>query len=161
MWMSFTCEQCGQPYKGQHNRTNKLCPACQPAVPVPAVQPEPTVTEPKGRMLRNCPRCRVAFDPAEHKRGCPTCNKEKDRGRSKDNAWRDHARFKNARKFHLARHPICVWCERVPATDIHHVSNDPALRYTYSNFRGLCHSCHSIITRRGGGEIPSEAPADR
>lgn len=47
---------------------------------------------------------------------------------------------------------ICRDCERLPATDVHHlkkVRDFPELRLDPSNLRALCHACHSARTLAG------------
>jgi hypothetical protein len=165
-WFDRKCDNpaCGKVYAVHYRDVQKLCLECRqrtPVAPAPLSAAVAETTAPSAPVgpLRLCPR-HGPYDPSQQgkRRGCPECSRAKDRGRSKDNAWRDHARFKNCRKMHLRHSPICVWCERKPATDIHHVDPDPALRWTFSNFRSLCHRCHSAITRLGGGEVPSYPP---
>lgn len=62
-----------------------------------------------------------------------------------------NARHRKWRLLVLAMHPICQDCGLNPSTDAHH---KVALRNggTWDaevNGMGLCHSCHSIRTKRG------------
>lgn len=82
-----------------------------------------------------------------------------DRKREKDKPWRKlyrSARWEAVRRTLLARGPMCVECQKrglvKPATDIDHIvphRGDLTLFWMKTNWQALCHSCHSIKTRRG------------
>jgi 5-methylcytosine-specific restriction protein A len=79
--------------------------------------------------------------------------------RGYDSRWR---RYRSA---YLARHPLCVECERegrvTRATDVDHIvpikgQADP-LFWREANHQGLCHACHSrktVLDRARGGAYP-------
>lgn len=63
--------------------------------------------------------------------------------------------WQRARAVFLAAHPFCEECLKqgryVKATDVDHVAahrGDPKLFWDRSNWRALCHRCHSIKTHR-------------
>ncbi len=65
------------------------------------------------------------------------------------------SRWQRARKKFLAVHPLCENCKQrgvyVKATDVDHITphrGDPQLFWDQSNWRALCHSCHSRKTAR-------------
>lgn len=66
-------------------------------------------------------------------------------------------RWQKARKAYLAKHPLCVHCEKdgrtALATDLDHIvphRGDMKLFWDFkNNVQGLCHSCHSRKTGRG------------
>jgi 5-methylcytosine-specific restriction protein A len=62
-------------------------------------------------------------------------------------AWR------RRRLRYLKQHPLCEICEEkgltVPAKDVHHRVAKPYGDDSDANLQGLCHSCHSRITRAG------------
>ena len=69
--------------------------------------------------------------------------------RGYDSAWR------KARKEFLQAHPLCEECLKqgryVKATDVDHMKahrGDESLFWDRSNWRSLCHSCHSKKTAR-------------
>lgn len=81
------------------------------------------------------------------------------------------SRWQRARLAHLAANPLCVRCEAegrvTEATDVdHHIPHrgDYTLFWDESNWRSLCHSCHSkkTATEDGGGfpraPSPSQVP---
>lgn len=64
------------------------------------------------------------------------------------------ARYQQARSRYLREHPICEWCDFVPAAHVHHRDGlgprgprgcDPR------NLQALCASCHSRVTAREHG----------
>lgn len=63
-------------------------------------------------------------------------------------------RWRKIRALYLAKHPLCVDCEKVgkliPATEVHHIVavNDGGTD-NYDNLMGLCKPCHSRITIGG------------
>jgi 5-methylcytosine-specific restriction endonuclease McrA len=65
----------------------------------------------------------------------------------------DTARWKRLRAQYLARHPLCVDCQRAgrvtPASHVDHietVEQKPELAWSWSNLAGLCASCHAFKT---------------
>lgn len=178
-WTKRNCDQCGREYPVNHLHWEKLCPVCraaeQPAQPAPA--PEAT-DEPDDeaqlaevpvrlnqRSKKACiwPGCGVASDQSY----CAEHRKQRSHEKEKDNAWRRLARFKNAAKWYLRRNPLCLWHLKAnypkKADHIHHVDPDPAKRWLLSGFRGLCASCHGVLTRRIKQQrlpIPWEVPND-
>ncbi|CRM71346.1 HNH endonuclease [Pseudomonas sp. 25 E 4] len=78
-------------------------------------------------------------------------------------------KWQQARKAYLAKHPLCVECERqglvVAATDLDHVvahKGDKAVFWDSSNWQPLCHPCHSRKTASedGGWGNPSRNRAN-
>ncbi|WP_084638924.1 HNH endonuclease signature motif containing protein [Haliea salexigens] len=79
------------------------------------------------------------------------------------------AKWRQARAGYLAKHPICLHCERrgmvTTATDVDHIiphKGDMRLFWDSSNWQPLCKRCHSTKTaaedggfgnRGGGGSI--------
>lgn len=68
-------------------------------------------------------------------------------------------RWQKAREGYLAKHPLCVQCERegkvVVATDIDHIiphRGDETLFWDRTNWQPLCHSCHSVKTQKESNE---------
>lgn len=58
------------------------------------------------------------------------------------------SKWKQARKFFLMKHPICVICGR-PATEVDHIiphKGDYKLFWNSKNWQPLCHICHSRKT---------------
>ena len=69
--------------------------------------------------------------------------------------------WQKASKYFLVAHPFCEECMKqgkyVKATDVDHViahHGDMRLFWDSSNWRALCHSCHSKKTRREDNGIP-------
>ena len=65
-------------------------------------------------------------------------------------------KWQQARKGYLARHPLCVECEKqgkiTPATVVDHIiphRGDRALFWDTNNWQPLCKSCHDRKTARG------------
>ena len=66
----------------------------------------------------------------------------------------NNARWRRLRKIILARDPICVVCERSPATVADHKKDhkgDISLFYDPENLRGVCKECHDKKTGRTQG----------
>lgn len=66
------------------------------------------------------------------------------------------ARWRRARRLHLAEHPLCVSCEAAgivtPATVVDHIRphrGDARLFWDQRNWQSLCKVCHDRKTRRG------------
>ena len=66
-----------------------------------------------------------------------------------------NSQWRKARRLFLSAHPWCEECLKegryTPATDVDHIiahRGDGALFWDQSNWRALCHSCHSKKTRR-------------
>ena len=69
-------------------------------------------------------------------------------------------KWQQARAGYLAKHPLCVECERqgrvVAATDVDHIiphRGDMDLFWDSSNWQPLCHPCHSAKTAREDGGL--------
>jgi len=67
-------------------------------------------------------------------------------------------RWRNLRKAHLLKHPLCELCEKqgkiVPAIDVHHIisfmtTNDPLKRlklaFDPDNLMSVCKECHQKL----------------
>jgi len=65
------------------------------------------------------------------------------------------ARWHTFRRYYLARHPLCVFCERVgrlrASREVHHLTKlaDGGDVFDESNCRALCSSCHAKETAAG------------
>lgn len=88
--------------------------------------------------------------PASPRRPLPEYDRVGKTRFSTSRSWRHY------RLAYLRSHPLCVDCKQqgrvTPATDVHHIvkrSDDPELAFQDENCMALCHSCHSIRTRRG------------
>lgn len=75
-------------------------------------------------------------------------------------------KWQQARKAYIAKHPLCVDCERrglvVAATDLDHKvphKGDMKVFWDRSNWQSLCHPCHSRKTAAedGGWRNPVRA----
>lgn len=70
------------------------------------------------------------------------------------NKWYGWAVWRNLRTLVLARDPICVLCNRAPATDADHKVPHRGNWFLFcggvnmENLQGLCSSCHSEKTAR-------------
>lgn len=53
-----------------------------------------------------------------------------------------NTRWRKLRKMVLNEKPICEECERVPATEVHHLNGD-SRDNRMENLQPLCKSCHS------------------
>jgi len=67
-------------------------------------------------------------------------------------------KWQQARKGFLAKHPLCVECERVgrvtASTDVDHIvphKGDMDLFWDRSNWQAMCHPCHSTKTATEDG----------
>lgn len=63
-------------------------------------------------------------------------------------------KWRVARASYLAKHPLCVHCERqgiiTVATDLDHIiphRGDKAVFWDHDNWQPLCKSCHSVKTQ--------------
>jgi 5-methylcytosine-specific restriction protein A len=81
---------------------------------------------------------------------------DKQRGTAAQRGY-DH-RWRKARRMYLARHPLCVECEKqgvyVPATEVDHITahkGDRDLFWDSDNWQGLCKRCHSAKTAKEDG----------
>ena len=75
------------------------------------------------------------------------------------------ARWRNLRKWYLARHPLCADPHgdhardgrREPANEVHHLQSRaarPDLELVAANLQALCKACHSRLTRgEAGGRV--------
>ena len=63
------------------------------------------------------------------------------------------ARWRHTRERYLLEHPLCERCGAL-GTDVHHRIDlaDGGDPWSFTNLEGLCHACHSRITR--AGQIP-------
>lgn len=66
------------------------------------------------------------------------------------------ARWRRARRLHLAEHPLCAECERqgitTAATVVDHIvphRGDERLFWNTANWQSLCKTCHDAKTKRG------------
>jgi len=66
----------------------------------------------------------------------------------------DTTRWRKARAYYLARHPLCVLCQRTgrttPATIVDHIvphNNNYSAFWDTNNWQSLCATCHSGIKR--------------
>jgi 5-methylcytosine-specific restriction protein A len=59
------------------------------------------------------------------------------------------ARWKYTRRRQLHHHPLCAVCGEI-ATDVDHIRpvEDGGDPWSFTNLMSLCHSCHSMKTRR-------------
>lgn len=70
----------------------------------------------------------------------------------------DKAVWRRARGLFLAEQPLCQRCREVgrvvPATDVDHITpiSQGGAALDKANFRALCRSCHSYVTRHQLGE---------
>jgi 5-methylcytosine-specific restriction protein A len=62
----------------------------------------------------------------------------------------DSARWQKVRRMILRREPICRECKARPATEVHHINNNP-LDNRDDNFEPLCKPCHSRRTAHETG----------
>ena len=91
-------------------------------------------------------------------------------GRRESSAQRGYSyKWQQTRKGFLAKHPLCVACERaglvVASTDVDHIvphKGDKELFWTRSNWQALCHPCHSrkTATEDGGWGNAAREGAD-
>jgi len=59
-------------------------------------------------------------------------------------------RHQRQRRLVLARHPVCVICERAPATVADHIDGNPENNDMH-NMQGLCVPCHGRKTAAHDG----------
>lgn len=160
MFFERSCDfpGCTNRYKYHYQNVEKLCPEHRPLQeltpePIPeAAEPEPKPRGPR-RPLRACAHSGLGhplYDPSVHKRGCPECNKTRDREYRADrkyNAAEDKFRLEV-----LKNNPICQMCGRKPANTLHHVKpvkTHPELALNFTNAVGICSSCHGKIEHGG------------
>lgn len=78
---------------------------------------------------------------------------DKYRGNSNDRGY--DSKWRKFRENYLKAYPVCCDCLVIgsiePAVDVHHMVKlvDGGKRLDPANCMPLCHSCHSIRTRRG------------
>ena len=61
--------------------------------------------------------------------------------------------WRGVRLAFLAAHPICAICQHCVAVEVYHIEphrGDVQKFWDFSNLQGLCKSCHSRKTARGG-----------
>ena len=84
------------------------------------------------------------------------CERHKPKEKRPSAAERGYdSKWVKARKSYLAKHPMCVACERqgilTMATDVDHIiahRGDKRLFWDSQNWQSLCHSCHSKKTQQ-------------
>ena len=97
-------------------------------------------------------RCRHPDCPELVEAGVLYCPAHRPARRA-DTSYYDR-RWQKVRAAYLARHPLCVDCEKAgrltPATDVHHIIKPgDGGDDSDSNLMGLCRPCHSARTARG------------
>lgn len=69
---------------------------------------------------------------------------------------RGSERWKQLAKMYKRRNPLCQYCRKHPAEEVHHIvplAENPDLGYNVDNLIALCVDCHDIIhARRNRGE---------
>ena len=116
----------------------------------------------------NAPGCgalvRGARYCARHEHLTQTLAKEQEQQRGTSASRGYDYKWQRSRKGFLAKHPLCVHCERLgkvaAATDLDHIvphRGDMVLFWTRANWQGLCHSCHSRKTAQEDGGFGNQA----
>jgi 5-methylcytosine-specific restriction endonuclease McrA len=101
-------------------------------------------------------RCHVlTHPPFTGRRGCPLCEKERDRQRPPASQRGYGRQWVAFRLSYLASHPRCVTCGSA-ASQVDHIQPlaEGGALLDPSNCQALCVSCHSKKTRRQSRPMP-------
>ena len=77
--------------------------------------------------------------------------KEYDQKRNQRQRGKYDWNWRRFRLWYLHQFPLCVDCQRQPATEVHHIrglKEHPEDRLDPEMVQGLCKGCHSKVTRR-------------
>lgn len=91
------------------------------------------------------PRC---ASPATYRGRCQRHSREREAATHRNKQLYSSRKWQNTRLLQLHLHPLCE-CGQI-ATDVDHIVpvERGGERWEFTNLQSMCHSCHSVKTRR-------------